>query len=179
MSSHVHSLHTIQRTVCHIKDVVLNHDHFNYCIALINPLLHDLLTIFDVHRTTSFSNMPFFSSKPRAVVYTAHSAVSAKQTAAIIQRRASEEISTRCLCKSIEALPLHQKCYGIDNWDFVTPGQSREEDAIVNKIMKRVDAHTDHDLGVKEEDREMLIIRAGFKKEDPTNYKRFIAALGY
>jgi hypothetical protein len=65
--------------------------------------------------------MPFFSSKPRAVVYTAHSAVSAKQTAAIIQRRAAEEISTRCLCKSIEALPLHQKCYGIDNWDFVTP----------------------------------------------------------
>jgi hypothetical protein len=123
--------------------------------------------------------MPFFSSKPHAVVYTAHSAVPAKQTAAIIQRRAVEEISTRCLCISIEALPLHQKCYGIDNWDFVTPWQSREEDAIVNKIMKRVDAHTDHDLGVKEEDREMLIIRAGFKKEEPTNYKRFIAALGY
>jgi hypothetical protein len=115
----------------------------------------------------SISTMLFFKSTPRAVVYTAHSAVPANQTPAILKRRADEEIVARTLCKPIEAHPTHQKMHNIEYWDFVAPGHSREENALVNKILKRT---PDGELEI--------IVRAGFHSEEPATYRYFIAGLG-
>jgi hypothetical protein len=115
----------------------------------------------------SISTMPFFKSTPCAVIYTAHSAVPANQTPAILKRRADEEIAARTLCKPIEAHPTHQKMHNIEYWDFVAPGHSREEYLLVNRIMKRT---SDSELEI--------IIRAGFHSEEPATYRCFIAGLG-
>jgi hypothetical protein len=124
-------------------------------------------TTFPV-QLSSISAIPFFKSTPHALIYTAHSAVPLNQTPAILKRRADEEIAARTLCKPIEARPTHQKMHNIEYWDFVPPGHSREEDLLVNRIMKRTSS--DGELEI--------IIRAGFHSEEPATYRYFIAGLG-
>jgi hypothetical protein len=124
-------------------------------------------TTFPV-QLSSISAIPFFKSTPHALIYTAHSAVPLNQTPAILKRRADEEIAARTLCKPIEARPTHQKMHNIEYWDFVPPGHSREEDLLVNRIMKRTSS--DGELEI--------IIRVGFHSEEPATYRYFIAGLG-
>jgi hypothetical protein len=58
--------------------------------------------------------------------------------------------------------------HNIEYWDFVAPGHSREEHALVNKILKRTSS--DGELEI--------IVRAGFHSEEPATYRYFIAGLG-
>jgi DNA-directed RNA polymerase sigma subunit (sigma70/sigma32) len=120
--------------------------------------------------------MPFFG-KPKAVIYTNPSLAPGYQTEEMRKRKEDEECALQTLCKPIEAHPSHQKQHKIDRWDFISPGPSDEEQELVAQILPK---NTNASLSTRLDDRkrEEVIIRAGFKDDEPATYRYFIATWG-
>jgi hypothetical protein len=120
--------------------------------------------------------MDFFKSKPHAVAHTNPLRAPDYETPEMKKRREDEEICARRLCASREAHQGHKTQLGIDNWDFVEPGPSAEEQKWAADIFGLYDIRDKTWESAKDKTR--IIIRAGFRTEEPTKYLYFIAGLG-
>ncbi|KAH4040938.1 hypothetical protein HBI09_015860 [Parastagonospora nodorum] len=119
--------------------------------------------------------MHFFRSKP--VASTAPSVTPGYEISAMKKRREDEQTVQRRVCAPKEAHADCQRKHGIDSWDFVTPGQSAEERNSVAEIYKLFDKTGERSKQAHSEEDE-IILRAGFKNNEPATYRYFMAAYG-
>ena len=120
--------------------------------------------------------MPFFRN-PKAAVYTNPSLALGYQTEEMRKRKEDEECALRTLCKPIEAHPDHRKKHNIDRWDFISPGPSEEEQELVAQILPK-NKNAGGSTGPNDRGTQEVIIRAGFKDDEPATYRFFIATWG-
>ncbi|KAH4058507.1 hypothetical protein HBI82_019380 [Parastagonospora nodorum] len=119
--------------------------------------------------------MHFFRSKP--VAYTDPSVTPGYETPAMKKRREDEETVQRRVSAPQEAHPEHQSKHGIDKWDFVTPGQSAEEQKAVADIYKLFGKTVERSEQADSKEKE-IVLRAGFRDDEPATYRYFIAGYG-
>jgi hypothetical protein len=93
------------------------------------------------------------------------------------KRREDEETVQRRVFAPQEAHPEHKSKHGIDRWDFVTPGQSAEEQKAVADIYKLVGKTVERSEQADSKEKG-IILRAGFKDDEPATYRYFIAGYG-
>lgn len=129
--------------------------------------------------------MPFWNRSPKAATYPNLPRPPNALSPEAKKRAADLDITERRIADPVEANSNDKYIHGIDMWDFVTPGPSKEEQGLVARICAKCARKEGDETEIRnkfeadEEDaEEMVILRAGFSREEPATYRWFVAEYG-